>query len=402
MRSFVTRIASLRGPLAVVAAISFISSLGIGVMLPLMPLYAISLGASPLQLGLMTSAFSLTNTVGQFLGGVYMDRSGSLPFIRVGTAMYAGANALIATAQDAVALIGYRGLAGLGAGGNLVGTRVYIAQIAPAERMAMVNGVLASAASAGSVIGPAFGGTIVQLFDLRAPFVIVAITSGLAFLGLLTLPVPVKKASAPRIGAPTSALNRSVLTLLVANTFLTSGFGGFITTYAPFATELRSWTMLEVGIIFSIFGAGTIVLGAPLGHLADRTGRRRVAVIATLPVALFGFALVLDWSRPLLYAITFLAGAGIAAFTASWFALLNDASPEGRKGRTFGFVSAVSNLGTVAGALGASSMWQAFGLPYGLLLPSASMLLAGLTLLALPSRVGPAPVPAPATAGAAP
>ena len=384
MRPLADRLAALRGPLAVVAAVSFVSSLGIGVMLPLMPLYAISLGASPVQLGLMTSAFSLMNTGGQLLAGVYMDRYGSLPFIRVGTAMYAVGNALIATARDAVSLIAYRGFAGLGAGGNLIGSRVYIAQVAPPERMAMVNGVLASAASAGQVIGPAFGGTVVELFDLRAPFVIVAVTSGLAFFGLLTLPAPKRPAAATqRIGAPTSALNRSVVTLLVANLFLTSGFGGFITTYAPFATELRAWTMLEVGLIFSLIGAGSVVLGTPLGHLADRTGRRRVGVVSTIPVAFFGLAMVLDWPRPVLYVITFIAGGGLTAFTASWFALLNEASPEGRKGRTFGFVSALSNLGMVAGAMGAAAVWQLFGLPFGLLLPSFSAMLAGLTLLAL-------------------
>jgi len=81
--------------------------------------------------------------------------------------------------------------------------------------------------------------------------------------------------------------------------------------------------------------------------------------------------------------ITFIAGGGLTAFTASWFALLNEASPEGRKGRTFGFVSALSNLGMVAGAMGASAVWQLFGLPFGLLLPSFSAMLAGLTLLAL-------------------
>ncbi|MEK7285628.1 MAG: MFS transporter, partial [Chloroflexota bacterium] len=110
---------------------------------------------------------------------------------------------------------------------NLVATRVYLAQISPAERMAFLNGVLGAAASAGSVIGPAFGGTVVALFDLRAPFVIVAVTSGLAFLGLLTLPKPAARpATAPTGLEPLSALNRSVVVLLFANVFLAAGFGG--------------------------------------------------------------------------------------------------------------------------------------------------------------------------------
>ncbi|MEK7285627.1 MAG: MFS transporter, partial [Chloroflexota bacterium] len=115
MPSLLRQLASLRGPLAVIAAISFVSSLGIGVMLPLMPLYAISLGATPVQLGLMTSAFAVANTASQLLSGLFLDRYGSLPFIRAGTATYAFANGLIATAGNALVLIGYRALAGFGA-----------------------------------------------------------------------------------------------------------------------------------------------------------------------------------------------------------------------------------------------------------------------------------------------
>lgn len=45
-------------------------------MLPLIPLYAISLGAAPFQLGLLTSAFALANAVAQFGAGLVVDRMG--------------------------------------------------------------------------------------------------------------------------------------------------------------------------------------------------------------------------------------------------------------------------------------------------------------------------------------
>lgn len=45
------QIKTLDAPILILTAISFVSSLGIAVMLPLIPLYAVSLGASPLQLG---------------------------------------------------------------------------------------------------------------------------------------------------------------------------------------------------------------------------------------------------------------------------------------------------------------------------------------------------------------
>src|SRR6266542_5657647 len=105
--------------LAVLATISFVSSLGISIMLPLLPLYALSLGASPLELGVMTSGFAIANGAAQFGSGFLMDRFGARRFVVAGIGTYAAANVLIAGASTAVALIGYRVVAGLGGGVNM-------------------------------------------------------------------------------------------------------------------------------------------------------------------------------------------------------------------------------------------------------------------------------------------
>jgi hypothetical protein len=47
---------SLPAPLAILAGMTFVSSLGVSMMLPLLPLYGLALGASPVQLGLMPPA----------------------------------------------------------------------------------------------------------------------------------------------------------------------------------------------------------------------------------------------------------------------------------------------------------------------------------------------------------
>src|SRR5438132_14352363 len=112
------RIRSLGPALPVLATISFVSQLGIAIMLPLLPLYGLALGATPLQLGLMTSAFSITNAFAPFGFGFALDRYGPRRFLSAGTALYAAANALIASAQSATALIAFRGVAGIGGGIN--------------------------------------------------------------------------------------------------------------------------------------------------------------------------------------------------------------------------------------------------------------------------------------------
>lgn len=184
------RFRAVRGPLAILSLISFVSALGVAVMLPLIPLYALSLGAAPVQLGLLTSAFALAMTVAQLGAGLFMDRYGARGFIRAGIATYAGGNFLVATARSAASLITFRTLAGLGGGTNLVATRLYLSQVTAPERMAFANGILSAAVSAGQVAGPVLGGVVAALANLRLPFIMVGITSGLGVLGAPFLPRP--------------------------------------------------------------------------------------------------------------------------------------------------------------------------------------------------------------------
>lgn len=377
------RIRSLGPALPVLAAISFVSSLGISIMLPLLPLYGLSLGATPLQLGMLTSAFAIANSVGQFGAGNLIDRFGTRRFILGGTALYAAANALIATASSAVSLIAYRGIAGLGGGTNIIATRLYISQNADPKRLAFFNSILSASTSAGNVFGPAIGGLVAVATDLRIPFVIVAVTSSLAFVGATLLPRTERIVHAPR-PAGERVWTRAVIVLFASNLLLLMGFGGWITSYAPFATTHLGWSTFDVGIIFTIFGIGDITLGPWLGHFADRFGRRRMAVMASFPVFFFGIALVLALPRPAVYAVSFVTGASLTAFNASWFALLTTAVPPQRRGRVFGTVNAIGNVGTVIGAMGASVLWQAFDVGYGLVLSSCAVLVGGLVLLVMP------------------
>ncbi|TMG39960.1 MAG: MFS transporter, partial [Chloroflexi bacterium] len=183
-----------------------------------------------------------------------------------------------------------------------------------------------------------------------------------------------------------------VVALLLANFGLLVAFGAWITSYAPFATTRLGWTTFDVGIIFTIFGIGDITLGPWLAHLADRTGRRRIGILATIPITAFGLALVLGMPRLVVYAVSFVTGSGLTAFNASWFALLTEQVPAARRGRVFGVVSAVGNLGTVTGAIAASLLWQYLDLALGLYLASAATALAGVALLFVPSRLSAAAV----------
>lgn len=360
--------------LGLLAFIALIAQVGIAVMLPLLPLFATELGATPMQLGLLTSAFAVTNGLGQLGAGVLSDRFSARRFVSAGTALYASMNALIATAASATWLLAWRSLSGFGGGAVIVSERIYLTEITAPGRRAFANGILSAAASAGMVAGPAFGGLIASVGGLRAPFVVVAITSGIAFAASLALPRAARTAAASTTAAATTTASDTtvpdatpadragIAALLAANLAMLAGYGAFITTYAPLATTELGWTTVDVGLAFSFFGAGSIVLGPPLSHLADRTSRRAIAMLGTLPVAGFGFALVIGLPIWAVFAIAALGGGGLTAFNASWYAILADVSGTRARGRIFGIVSAVSNAGIVIGATTAAVLWERVGL----------------------------------------
>lgn len=392
LASIRARTGAIDPALGLLAFIGFIAQVGIAVMLPLLPLFATELGARPFELGLLTSVFAITNGIGQLGAGFLTDRYGARRLISGGLAIYSSMNALIATAANAAWLLTWRALSGFGGGALLVSERVYIVEVTRPERRAFANGIVSAAASAGTVTGPAFGGLIAAIGGLRAPFVVVATTSAIAFVASLAL----RRRRVASADIDDSAVlddvgrtNRGALAaLLMANLAMLAGFGAFITTYAPFATQRLDWTTVDVGFAFSFLGGGSILLGPPLAHLADRTSRRAVAMVATIPVALFGVVLVLAAERPIVWAVAFIAGGGLTAYNAAWYALLADASETRRRGRTFGIVSAISNAGIVLGATAAAQLWERVDLSAGVASASVVTLLAIVPLAFL--RLGPA------------
>jgi DHA1 family multidrug resistance protein-like MFS transporter len=66
---------------AVVVSTMFISMLGMGIVVPLLPIYADSMGASALEIGLINAGFSITLTIFLPIMGRFSDRTGRKVFL---------------------------------------------------------------------------------------------------------------------------------------------------------------------------------------------------------------------------------------------------------------------------------------------------------------------------------
>jgi MFS family permease len=383
-----TRIADLgRGldaALGLLAGLSFVGQLIVSSMLPIVPVFAQQLGATPILLAAMVSISAVASAGGQILGGAAAIRIGARRLLPVGFAAYGAATLLTALATVAGPVVALRGVTGLGSGVFIIGERLYVRQVVDGARLAFGNGLVQAAAAVGLIVGPLLGGVIADASTLKTTFVLIGM--GSLFVAVIAWRLPSRRhldsvdASLP--GASFAVDPRVLPSLFLAALALAAGYGSFITTFAPFVTDELRWTAAQTGLAFSLFGLGNVV-GAPwLGGLADRRGRRLVGSLATIPLVALAGALILPTPTILLYLLALIAGIGLAGFNASWYALLGAATggPEG--GRAFGTVAGLSSLGAVVGALLAGRLWESVDIRTGMVVTVLAMAAAGLILAA--------------------
>jgi MFS transporter, DHA1 family, multidrug resistance protein len=401
--------------IAILALLSFISQAGVSIMLPLLPLYAVAVGASPAEVGLMVSAFSATSTIGQLGSGFLSTRISARRQMPLGQAVYATGNFLIATTTAALSLITFRALSGLGGGLTIIAERLYIARVTVQSRLAFTNGVVSAAGSSGSVLGPLLG-ALLALHDLRVPFFVVGCTATIAGVAAFLF-LPAERPAAiegtpPKLPSPSALPEAAELVpgveglgasspdavessrwadaaplvrLALWNLAFNAAYGSWITTFGPYSKDVLGLPQVFVQVFFAPFGLGAIVLGPILARLADRTGRRRMIAIGTVLLLSNIVALIVGTPELVLYATAIVAGGGLAAAQSSWFALLAVATDGGRRSRSFGLVSALSNLGVIAGAGAASAAWSTIGLREGMVSAAVFLVLAIVSLALVPS-----------------
>ena len=94
----------------------FVSMLGFGLVMPLLPIYARSFGATGIQLGFLTASFAITRAITTYPGGWFADKMGRKKPIVMGLLMYSVVMALYGFTEDVNQLIFLRALQGVASG----------------------------------------------------------------------------------------------------------------------------------------------------------------------------------------------------------------------------------------------------------------------------------------------
>jgi MFS family permease len=152
------------------SVITLASVTGWHIILPLLALYAGSLGASPVQVGLLVSVMTgIASFLCLFLGTL-ADTLGAGRLARVSALAFAGALVVVIAGRDLWVLA--VGLAALGISNIalVIATESHVASATALGDRVRAFSILAAWSSAGTLIGPVLGGTIALRWGFSAAF----------------------------------------------------------------------------------------------------------------------------------------------------------------------------------------------------------------------------------------
>ncbi len=274
--------------LVVVYITVFVDLLGFGMILPLLPFYAMHFGASGLWIGVLATAYSAAQFAGAPVVGWLSDRFGRRPVLLAALAGSTVSLALAGFATSLMMLIIARALAGL-FGGSIAAAQAYVADVTTPQERSKYMGMLGASIGMGFVFGPALGASL-SVFGFGTAALA---ASGIALANLIGAYFLLKESRQDRTGVLKRsglltgvfhAMKRGHLRLLLIGSFLvTFAFVGMETTYALLSAKRFDLNAQGLGYVFTYIGLiVALVQGGLIGRIVGRLGEQRVAVLGAV------------------------------------------------------------------------------------------------------------------------
>ncbi len=275
-------------------AVVFTAVLGMGIISPLMPLYAESMGASGLWLGLMYSGFALSRTIFMPIMGRLSDRRGRKIFIGLGLLAYTIISLSYAWASNMYMLTSVRLLHGVASAMVIPIAHAYIGDLIPKGREGTYMNLFSMSMFLGMGSGPFLGGFLADTFYMNAGFYAMAGFTALALILLILLVPTVESSSERSKKAPSAPLKtiirdnkvKAISLSLASRAFYRQGISAFLPLLA---VSTMGMSVTGIGAVLSIFMLSGAFAQGLLGPLADRLNKKRLIVIGSITAPIFVF-----------------------------------------------------------------------------------------------------------------
>ena len=359
-------------------------TLGHGLLVPILPLYAADFEISYVLIGLVLAGEGIGTLIADVPTGMIQRRFGDKQVMLMGVLVKAVSLGLLFFASSIWVVLLLRLITGFGRSMYSISAHVYITNHVDLGQRGKAISLYGGTHRLGGFIGPAIGGLLAGMVGMRSTFLAVALVTIIGFVMIALFTQGKKRASRKATSRGhglrmVAVLRRNKRILASAGT--AQVFGQMIragrTVIIPlFAADALGLAVDQIGLIISISVAVDFSLFMVAGWLMDRYGRK-FAIVPCFGIQALGMACVPFAASfgGLLVAAT-LIGIGNGLGSGSMMTLGSDLSPAGSRGEFLGVWRLVGDFGYTTAPLVVGVVADV------LLLSSAIWVIAGSGLLA--------------------
>ena len=343
----------------------FIAGIAFSEIMPFLSLYINTLGNfSHQQLnfwsGIVYSSTFIVSAVVSPWWGKLADKKGRKPMIlRAGIGMSV-VIACMGLVQNVWQLLLLRMLQGVFAG-FISNSNALVATETPKTNSGQALGTIASATTAGTLLGPLVGGALTSIFSYRITFMI---TGGLLLLcSILVLffvheddfkPVTAKKLDKAS-GVIKSLRSPHLIFGLLLTTLIiqaaNNSINPIVSLYIRQLLNGHGNVVFISGVIAALPGIATFLVASRFGALGDKIGTHKIIVAGFIAASIFFFLTAFVQNTVELGILRFLVGFSDACLFPQVQTMLTKNSPAAVTGRIFSWNQSAMYIGNIVGPL---------------------------------------------------
>lgn len=327
----------------------FMDTLGYGMVIPNLPIFAEMFNASKTEVGFLFASYAIATFFFLLPCGILTDRWGAKPFVVSGMFFLSLSCFLFAFPLSFSQLFISRLLQGVAASMTWAAALPMAAKSTEGPRRGLAMSSLSASSSLGFITGPIVGG----LGKPGDPFLISSLlTLVMAFvsMGLLKDDHKARAESAyafwPKIKELLKRRNIQIACLVVA---ITDMAFGLLEALLPLHMDRAHQPRRNIGLLFGSASLSYVAFQPVVGFIADKRGRLKpillglILLAALLPIPCHLFT-IKGWA----VVFAFLGMAGAFAFAPS-MPLVADSSAREEQGVAYGLYNSVFSIGYIAG-----------------------------------------------------
>jgi multidrug resistance protein len=376
----------------------FIDLLGFGILIPILPSFAIKeLGVDETAVGMAIAIYSLVQFIFNPVLGKLSDKHGRKPIIVLCLFINALGYVIFAFTTSYLVLLVSRIVAGVG-GSSIAVAQAYIADVTTKETRSKGMGLIGSAFGLGFVFGPLIGGFLSKLGYMEtglgaAAFSFIAFIVTMIFLpesNVERAEIVETKRRIFNTDAIIKAFKNPSLAILITLFFiLTFSFANFYGTFALLGIQVYGFTDLQNGYMFGIVGlSSAMVQGGLIGPITKLLGKKRILFVGSflimVTLAIIPYAGNFLW----LAVDSIFLSLGTGMLQPTLLSLISEVASDAEQGITLGVNQSLSALARMFGPLWGGFTFEYFGYPFPFLTGAAFMFLIVLaTIFYIPRKI---------------